>query len=298
MAVTDLHSLDVSTTLKGIFTSGKANLGAVLSLVPYTPSINVGKNVPLVLGPRAKGALVHEGGKKPDNGRKITTKPFETVKLVYSQRVTDEFLNWETNRQEDFVSLLISDWVNKSLGRDIDTVVIHGYDPHAGTKDEQITNNLTAACAANKVESTGDDGAAVDADLTSLIARLEGQDINGVAISTKAAQALSTLAEGNVQKYPGTGVFGLMGDSLAGIKAASSPEVGAVDDTKIIIGDFNQLMVGFAGSADWRVLTAGNPDGGDSDLQQTNQVCIRLEQRFGFQVLDTAAFAYITKAAD
>ena len=90
MAVTDLHSLDISTAIDKIFTGGEAR-GAVLSLIDETPSINVGQNVPLVMAGRAKGALVHEGGAKPDNGRQVVPKPFTTVKLVYSQRVTDEF---------------------------------------------------------------------------------------------------------------------------------------------------------------------------------------------------------------
>ena len=107
MAVTDLHSLDISTAIDKIFDGGEAR-GAVLSLIDETPSINVGQNVPLVMAGRAKGALVHEGGVKPDNGRQVTPKPFTTVKLVYSQRVTDEFMMWDRERQGDFVSRLVS----------------------------------------------------------------------------------------------------------------------------------------------------------------------------------------------
>ena len=58
MAVTDLHSLDISEAIIKYFDGGEAR-GAVLSLIDETPSINVGQNVPLVMAGRAKGALVH-----------------------------------------------------------------------------------------------------------------------------------------------------------------------------------------------------------------------------------------------
>ena len=154
MAVTDLHSLDISTAIDRIFDGGEAR-GAVLSLIDETPSINVGQNVPLVMSGRAKGALVHEGGAKPDNGRKVIPKPFTTVKLVYSQRVTDEFMMWDRERQGDFVSRLVSDWTRKSLPRDIDTVVLHGLDPNTNTLDTNLSDYLTKTGSSIAVPASG-----------------------------------------------------------------------------------------------------------------------------------------------
>ncbi len=295
MAVTDLHSLDISTAIDKIFSTGAEIPGAVLSLVNETPTINVGDNVPLVMSGRAKGALVHEGGTKPDNGRQVVAKPFTTVKLVYSQRVTDEFLMWDEARQGDFISRLVSDWTRKSLPRDIDTVVLHGVDPNSGTLDSNLSDYLTKSGSHITVPSTGTTAAAIDTDFATAVSALSarGERVNGVAISETAAQKLASITEGNEKKYPGLGVFGLTGGSIAGKRAASTPEVGAIGGTELILGDWDQLYLGFAGNANWKVIEYGNPDGGSYDLQNVNQVCIRLELKFGFRVLNPNAFAVV-----
>lgn len=294
MAVTDLHSLDISTAIDKIFTEGE-NRGAVLSLIDGIPNINVGDNKPLVMAGRAKGALVHEGGAKPDNGRQVVAKPFTTVKLVYSQRVTDEFMMWDREHQGDFVSRLVSDWTRKSLPRDIDTVVLHGLDPNTNTLDTNLSDYLTKTGSSIAVPGTGTTAQAIDTDFATAVAALDGQDITGVAIAPAAAAKLASITEGNEKKYPGLGVFGLTGGSIAGKRAASTPEV-AANGTELIIGDWSKLYLGFAGAADWKVIEYGNPDGGTYDLQNVNQVCIRMELKFGFRVLDPEAFAVVAGA--
>ena len=296
MAVTDLHSLDISTAIDKMFDGGEAR-GAVLSLIDETPSINVGENVPLVMSGRAKGALVHESGVKPDNGRQIVPKPFTTVKLVYSQRVTDEFMMWDRERQGDFVSRLVSDWTRKSLPRDIDTVVLHGLDPNSNTLDTNLSDYLMKTGSHIAVPSTGSTAAQLDADFTTAVAALNGQDITGVAIAPDAAAKLATITEGNEKKYAGLGVFGLTGGTIAGKRAASTPEV-AANGTEFILGDWSKLYLGFAGAVDWKVIEYGNPDGGSYDLQNVNQVCIRMELKFGFRVLDPTAFAAVSTGGE
>ena len=300
MAVTDLHSLDVSEAINKIFSTGTEIPGAVLSLVTETPYINVGDNAPLVMEGRAKGALVHEGGAKPDNGRKVVAKPFTTVKLVYSQRVTDEFMMWDRARQGDFVSQLVSDWTRKSLPRDMDTVIFHGYDPNSNTLDTNLSDYITKSGSHITVPSTGTTAAAIDTDFGTAVAALanKGYRVNGVAISDAAAQKLATITEGNEKKYPGLGVFGLTGNTIAGRRAASTPEVGVINGTELVLGDWDQLFLGFAGNADWKVIEYGNPDGGTYDLQQANQVLVRLELKFGFRILDPNAFAVVATGGD
>ena len=91
-------------------------------------------------------------------------------------------------------------------------------------------------------------------------------------------------------------MFGLEGNMLAGKRAASTPEVGE-KGVKLVMGDWSQLLLGFAGQATWRVHVAGDPDGTGVDLANVNQVLIRLETHFGFRVLDPTAFAYIGTAS-
>lgn len=297
MAVTDLHSLDISTPIDKLFSTGAAIPGAVLSLVQETPQINVGDNVPLVITGRAKGALVHEGGAKPDNGRKPVPKPFTTAKVVYSQRVTDEFMQWDEERQADYVSRLVNDWVTKSLPRDIDTIVIHGRDPLTGTVDTNLSDYIRKPGSSILVPSTGTTPAAVDTDFATAVTELEGQNITGVALSSTAGSALAKVQEGNAKKYPELGVFGLAGNSLSGKQAASTPEVGEYGSTKLILGDWSQLLLGFAGEATWKTLEHGDPDNTGRDLQGHNEALIRLELKFGFRVLDAEALAVVGAAS-
>ena len=49
--------------------------------------------------------------------------------------------------------------------------------------------------------------------------------------------------------------------------------------------------------AEWKTIEYGDPDGTGIDLQNVNQVCIRLELKFGFRVLDADAFAVVADAA-
>lgn len=294
MAVTDLHSLDVSESLDRLFSTGGAEMrGAVLSLVQDTPQINIGNNAPIVLQGRAKGALVHEGGAKPDNGRQAVARPFTTAKLVYSQRVTDEFMEWADDKQIDYVGRLINNWLRKSMPRDIDTVVLHGRDPFTGTLDTELSDYVTKNGSSVYIPASGTTAAKIDEDFGKAVKALEGQDINGIALSSDAAGKLATIMNGNVQKYTGLGAFGLIGDNLAGKRAASTPEVGQYNATEIVMGDWSQLLLGFAGEASWKVIENGDPDGTGKDLQQYNQICIRLELKFGFRVLDPEAFAVV-----
>lgn len=296
MAAIDLHTLDISEPLARLFAEDREAQGAVLSLVPETPQINVGSTTVLTLGGRAKGALVHEGGQKPDNGRQVTPRPFTTVKLVYSQRVTDEFLRWADAKQGDFVGRLINNWIRKSIPRDLDSVIINGIDPFTGAVDTDLSDYMTKTGSSILVPSTGDTADKIDTDFASAVAALDGQDINGIAISSDAAAKLSTIAINGTKKYAGLGVFGLEGNNLAGKRAASTPEVGE-KGVKLLMGDWSQLLLGFAGQASWRVHVAGDPDGTGVDLANVNQVLIRLETHFGFRVLDPEAFAYIGTAS-
>lgn len=297
MAVTDLHSLDISTPIDKLFSTGATIPGAVLSLVQDTPQINVGDNVPLVISGRAKGALVHEGGAKPDNGRTPTPKPFTTAKVVYSQRVTDEFMTWDATRQGDYVSRLVNDWMTKSLPRDIDTIVIHGVDPSSGDVDTNLSDYIRKTGSSILVPKTGTTAAAIDTDFGTAVTELAGQNITGIALSGAAGTALSTVQKGNQNKYPELGVFGLTGNSLAGKQAASTPEVGEYGGTELVLGDWSQLLLGFAGNAEWKTIEYGDPDNTGVDLQGHNQVLIRLELKFGFRVLDADAFAVVADAA-
>ena len=296
MAVTDLHTLDISEPIDKLFSTGGTIPGAVLSLVQDTPQINVGDNSPLVISGRAKGALVHEGGAKPDNGRAVVPKPFTTAKLVYSQRVTDEFMEWDANRQGDFVSRLVSDWMTKSLPRDVDTVVIHGVDPATGTVDTSLSDYIRKTGSSILVPKTGTTAATLDTDFKTAIDALDGQNITGTALSSNAGSKLSTIMTGSAKKYPELGVFGLSGNTFAGRQGASSPEVGEYGGTDIVVADWSQLLLGFAGQATWRTLTAGDPDNTGVDLAGHNQVLIRLELKFGFRVLDANAFAVVADA--
>lgn len=295
MAVQDLHTLDISKVLVRLFDDRDEAQGAILRLTPSRPQISKGSHTLLTMGARAKGALVEESGAKPDNGRQVITKPFVTTKLVYSQRVSDEFLSYTDSEQVDFIGGLVNDWLRTSLPVDIDTVVAHGVNPFTGNVSTTLTDYITKAGSSIAVPSTGDTGSAIDTDIATAAQELtaNGINVNGIAIAPTAAAALSNVVVGSTKKYPEAGVFGLEGGSLAGRRAASSAEIGEFSNTKLILGDWRKLYLAFAGSATWRVHTAGDPDNTGRDLAGHNEVLIRLEEYFGFRVLDANAFAWI-----
>ena len=295
MAVQDLHTLDVSKPLLRLFEDRDEAPGAILRLTPSRPQITKGSHTILTMGARAKGALVDESGAKPDNGRQIVTKPFVTTKLVYSQRVSDEFLSFMDSEQADFIGGLVNDWLRTSLPADIDTVVAHGVNPATGQVSETLSDYLTKEGSSIAVESTGDTGDDIDADIATAAAQLTAAatNVNGIAIAPTAASALSTVLVGSQKKYPEAGVFGLEGNTLAGRRAASSAEIGEYGGLKAILGDWRYLYLAFAGQATWRVHTAGDPDNTGRDLAGHNEVLIRLEEHFGFRVLNANAFATI-----
>ena len=295
MAVQDLHTLDIEKPLLRLFDDRDAAPGAILRLTPTRPQITKGAHKLLTMGARAKGALVDESGAKPDNGRQIVTKPFVTTKLVYSQRVSDEFLSFTDSEQIDFIAQLVNDWMTSSLPADIDTVVLHGVNPFTGVVSTTLSDYLVKAGSSINIPSTGVTGAAIDTDITTAAGRLAGNavNVNGIAIAPSAASALSTVVVGSQKKYPEAGVFGLEGNSLAGRRAASSAEVGEYNGVQIVIGDWRKLYLAFAGQATWRVHTAGDPDNTGRDLAGHNEVLIRLEEHFGFRILDANSFAYV-----
>lgn len=299
MAVQDLHTLDISKVLVNLFDDRDAAQGAILRLTPSRPQISKGSHTLLTMGARAKGALVEESDAKPDNGRQVVTKPFVTTKLVYSQRVSDEFLSFTDSEQVDFIGGLVNDWLRTSLPVDIDTVVAHGVNPFTGTVSTNLTDYITKAGSSIAVPSTGNTGTDIDTDIATAAQELSanGINVNGIAIAPSAAAALAGVTVGSTKKYPEAGAFGLEGGSLAGRRAASSAEIGEFSNTKLILGDWRKLYLAFAGSATWRVHTAGDPDNTGRDLAGHNEVLIRLEEHFGFRVLDANAFAWIGTAS-
>ena len=295
MAVQDLHTLDISKPLLRLFDERDEAPGAILRLTPTRPQVAKGSHTILTMGPRAKGALVEESGAKPDNGRQIVTKPFVTTKLVYSQRVSDEFMSYTDDEQVDFIGGLINDWLRTSLPADIDTVVVHGINPYTGQVSASLSDYIAKSGSSIMVPSTGESGSAIDADIATAAERLTAYatNVNGIAIAPTAASALSTVTIGSQKKYPEAGVFGLEGNSLAGRRAASSAEIGEYGNVKVVLGDWRYLYLAFAGEAAWRVQTAGDPDNTGRDLAGHNEVLIRLEEHFGFRVLDNKGLAVI-----
>jgi hypothetical protein len=205
---------------------------------------------------------------------------------------------WDRQKQGDFVARLVSDWTRTSLPRDLDTVVLHGLDPNTGNLDTELSDYMTKPGSSIAVPATGDTAAAIDADFGTAVAAVKDAPVNGIAIAPEAATKLATVMNGNVQKYTGLGAFGLVGNNISGIAAASSSAVSEANNTKIVLGDWNALYLGFAGNADWKTIEYGDPDGTGVDLQNVNQVCIRMELKFGFRVLDNKAFAVVSDAAE
>ena len=94
--------------------------------------------------------------------------------------------------------------------------------------------------------------------------------------------------------------FGGKPDTFAGydIDINNTVAFGGSNDMAII-GDFRSAFRwGYAKNMTFEVIEYGNPDGGEYDLKQANEVCLRSEAYVGWGILDEDAFAVITAEAD
>jgi HK97 family phage major capsid protein len=252
-----------------------------------------------------KTNALREGGTKPLTGVAWDSKMMQPIKLAGIITVSEEFAR--TNPQ-GFYSQLQSD-LAFAIGRGIDLAVFHGKQPLtggalAGIDSSDVLNNTTNVVntdtdpnnnlydeliTAYDLVTTGSDfdfsGWAVDTRFRSrLIKEGAERDVNGNLVNPGQINFTSTV--GNILGFPAQYGKAVVGD--LGAATATS--------TKIIGGDFSQLLWGFADNIRYKVSDQATLTDGTNTISmwQTNQVAILVEVTFGWVVGDLDAFVKIT----
>ena len=273
---------------------GKMTPGVVSKLTSTVPEVQIGDTEFFDLSSRTKGEVVGEAGAKSPTPTNHPLRHIRTTKIQYTERLSEEFLEYDRAKQLGIVEKLAEKWMSKDFLHDLDTVILHGVNPLSGTAAASVQDYLTKTGSCILVPSSGTSAAQIDADMKTAIAAVE--DPNGIAFSNNAASKLATINSNGVQTYPSLGKFGISVDTFEGLDAAKSKEVGEYNGTQLIVGDWNALKWGIAAEMPVELIRYGDPDG-QGDLKRYNQIALRYEVIFGFGIANPNAFAVVQNAA-
>lgn len=245
-----------------------------------------------------RAQFVGEGEQKKGNTAKVTSRIIKPVKIIYQARISDEFKYASEEQQIQYLQTFSNGFASK-IAEGLDIGALHGLEPMSLTDasfkatnsfDGQITNNVVVYNA-----DTFDDN--IDSAVNTVTAHRV--KVNGLALSTEGAQALSKIKDGNkLPMYPEFR-FGdepeKFGAMTCGITTnLSIPEASTADQDHAIVGDFqNAFKWGYAREIPLEVIEYGDPDQTGRDLKAYNEVCLRAETYVGWGILDTDAFARV-----
>lgn len=270
--------------------------GFVTTLGQEMPTLMYGPTNYFDLSEDTVGKFVGEGEAKNGNDISTPLRQVRTEKIVYDQRISQEAYNQlqETGGLNAFLQSLTNKWLGNDLERDLDNLAMYGKTLSTGS--HTLDDYITKSGSANVVAATSDSAADIDKALTGVIA----DAYDSIALNGPTAAKLATVMNGNIQKYPSLGAFGVGATTIGGIRAAISRAIGSQGTAGevIVAGDFNTIRWGIVNEAAIKLLEAGNPDG-KGDLGNTNQFLIRLELFIAVGLANHDALTVITaKATD
>jgi len=290
----------------------KPKRGGVLSQLTELQDMSIAGNQFILTVDAAEASLVGEGGAKSESGDTASTIVVAPHKFEYSRRVSDEFYyllegNVDLNNTEAVVAAIadspyhmgiIEDFfaaAQKKLARAFDIACFHGVDPRSGTAssligtenfDDKVTNTVTIT-AGKEYE-----------DLLTAIGKSEDNtNATGIAgdISLKTALRAINGDLSNPRQVTYDNIDGLPTVYSNTVKFGSSKDVA-------IVGDFaGSLVAGYVPQFlnNVRVLVAGNPDNSSTgDLAAHNQVLLRIETVFGWNIFAPENFARLEEASE
>ena len=242
--------------------------------------------------------IVAENGKKTNGGVTIDPVAIVPVKFEYGTRISDEFMHASEEVQLDYLSSF-ADGFSKKIARGIDIAAMHGLNPRTGSASTVVgTNHFDAKVTEEVLYTSTDPDANVD-DAVSAIQAADG-DVNGIAMSTAFASALSKMKANGVRLYPDLAWGGNPG-SINGLSADVNNTVafGATTKDVAIVGDFqNAFKWGYSKEIPIEVIPYGDPDNSGQDLKGYNQVYLRAEAYVGWGILVPTAFARIVSETE
>lgn len=240
--------------------------------------------------------IVGEGEQKQAGKAKITPKVIKPLKFVYQARITDEFKYASEEKQMNFLSAYM-DGFAKKIAEAFDLAALHGLEPKTMTDASfRATNSFDGVINGSIVTY---DETKIDENLESAVQQVtaRGYEVNGIALSPAAGQALAKVKVNGVIQYPEFR-FGQNPDSFYGMKSDISKNLtvtgGTAETDHAIVGDFqNRFKWGYAENIPMEIIEYGDPDGEGRDLKAYNEICLRAEAFIGWGILDEDAFARV-----
>ncbi|MFS9250000.1 phage major capsid protein [Streptococcus mitis] len=240
--------------------------------------------------------IVGEGEQKQAGKAKITPKVIKPLKFVYQARITDEFKYASEEKQMNFLSAYM-DGFAKKIAEAFDLAALHGLEPKTMTDASfRATNSFDGVINGSIVTY---DETKIDENLESAVQQVtaRGYEVNGIALSPAAGQALAKVKVNGVIQYPEFR-FGQNPDSFYGMKSDISKNLtvtgGTAETDHAIVGDFqNRFKWGYAENIPMEIIEYGDPDGAGRDLKAYNEICLRAEAFIGWGILDEDAFARV-----
>lgn len=265
---------------------------SLAKLTPSTP-IPFSGITEMVFTADDEASLVLEGAAKPANSGAPSPVIIRPLKFVYQIRVSDEFVKCSEEKRVSYIRGF-NEGFAKKIARGFDIAAMHGLDPKTLSPVQSIATNNFEGVVTNTVTYSS---STPDANIDSAVALVDGNYINGIAMSPTFSAAMASLKVNGVPQFPELR-FGANPDVFAGLRSDVNDTVnkaasGAATTMQALTGDFDAFRWGYADGVDFEVIEYGDPDGSGHDLKQYNQVLLRAEAYIGWGILNKDNFAII-----
>ncbi len=292
----DTTKIKLPVSVATEITKKAKDTSTIAALSPAEPQLFLDKDY-MVFNGSSEAEVVAEGAQKSSYDETLTTVVGKRFKVQTTTRVTSE-LKWaDEDNQLEIIQNIQADQA-KALGRVLDYVIYHAFNPKPKTTLDGFTALSTSAV---QVTASGDDVEDIDA-LAEAVS--DEYDINGIAMSKTWAARLRKL------RVPATGMrlypeipISLQVGNLDGIPAATSGTVNGrliTPDTKVLafLGDFSLIKWGMVRDIWSEIIAYGDPDQTGKDLKAYNQIAYRTEAVYSYAILDPKGIAVLKEAGE
>lgn len=292
----DTTKIKLPVSVATEITKKAKDTSTIAALSPAEPQLFLDKDY-MVFNGSSEAEVVAEGAQKSSYDETLTPVVGKRFKVQTTTRVTSE-LKWaDEDNQLEIIQNIQADQA-KALGRVLDYVIYHAFNPKPKTTLDGFTALSTSAV---QVTASGDDVEDIDA-LAEAVS--DEYDINGIAMSKTWAARLRKL------RVPATGMrlypeipISLQVGNLDGIPAATSGTVNGrliTTDTKVLafLGDFSLIKWGMVRDIWSEIIAYGDPDQTGKDLKAYNQIAYRTEAVYSYAILDPKGIAVLKEAGE
>lgn len=292
----DTTKIKLPVSVATEITKKAKDTSTIAALSPAEPQLFLDKDY-MVFNGSSEAEVVAEGSQKSSYEETLTPVVGKRFKVQTTTRVTSE-LKWaDEDNQLEIIQNIQADQA-KALGRVLDYVIYHAFNPKPKTTLDGFTALSTSAV---QVTASGDDVEDIDA-LAEAVS--DEYDINGIAMSKTWAARLRKL------RVPATGMrlypeipISLQVGNLDGIPAATSGTVNGrliTPDTKVLafLGDFSLIKWGMVRDIWSEIIAYGDPDQTGKDLKAYNQIAYRTEAVYSYAILDPKGIAVLKEAGE